>query len=139
MNTGMLNDETFKTTVAVDLKEFLDHNDNGEVNPAILWDTAKAFLRGKIIARMSLLKKLRSKKLLDLQDRLREMEQLHSSTQDTSTLSQMNNIKQEIDNIYSEEIERKVRYTKQRHYEAGPRAVKLLAWRLRKQQAENTI
>lgn len=28
---------------------------------------------------------------------------------------------------------------KQRYYEAGPRAAKLLAWRLRKQQAENTI
>lgn len=27
---------------------------------------------------------------------------------------------------------------KQRYYEAGPKAAKMLAWRLRRQQAENT-
>lgn len=30
--------------MAEELKMYLDHNDNGEVSPAISWDTAKAFL-----------------------------------------------------------------------------------------------
>lgn len=38
-----------------------------------------------------------------------------------------------------EEIERKMRFTKQKYYETGPKAIKLLSWRLRKQQAERTI
>lgn len=38
-----------------------------------------------------------------------------------------------------EEIERKMRFTKQKYYETGPKAMKLLSWRLRKQQAERTI
>lgn len=51
----------------------------------------------------------------------------------------MRPVKQVIDKILSEEIERKLRLMKQRHYEAGSKASKLLAWRLRKQEAENTI
>lgn len=47
--------------------------------------------------------------------------------------------KQQVDKILSEEIEKKLRFMKQRYYEAGPKASTLLAWRLRKQQAENSI
>lgn len=36
-------------------------------------------------------------------------------------------------------MEKKLRFTKQRYYEAGSKASKLLAWRLRKQQSENTV
>lgn len=45
-------------------------------------------------------------------------------------------VKQEIDKIYCVDIEKKIRYMKQRLYEAGPKAAKLLAWRLCKQQEE---
>lgn len=43
-----LNSYTFKTKMADELTMYLEHIDNGEVSPAILWDTAKAFLRGKL-------------------------------------------------------------------------------------------
>lgn len=52
---------------------------------------------------------------------------------------QMRPIKQEIDKIHSEEVEKKIRYMEQWFYEAGPKAAQLLPWRLRQQQAERTI
>lgn len=139
LNTGMLNSATFRATMAEELKTFLEHNDNGEVSPAILWDTAKAFLRGRIIAQSAFLKKLKAKKLLDLEVKLRDLERLHGSTKDPSALLQVRSVKQEIDQIHSEEVEKKLRFMKQRYYEAGPKEAKLLAWRLHKQQAESTI
>lgn len=36
-------------------------------------------------------------------------------------------------------MEKKMRFTKQKYYETGPKAMKLLSWRLRKQQAERTV
>lgn len=51
----------------------------------------------------------------------------------------MRPLKQEIDKIYCDEIEKNLRFTKQRYYEADSKASKLLAWRLRKQQSENTV
>ena len=36
-------------------------------------------------------------------------------------------------------LKSKRKFLKQRYYEAGPKASKMLAWRIRKQQAENSI
>lgn len=42
LNTSLLNDKTVIQDVKSEIKTFLEHNDNGEVNPNILWDTLKA-------------------------------------------------------------------------------------------------
>lgn len=46
---------------------YLQENDNGDANPSILWGTAKAVLRGKIIARTALSKKIRPQTFSNLQ------------------------------------------------------------------------
>lgn len=80
--------------------------------------------------------KLRS---YQLSGTIKNLEQLHSISNDPSVLDQMRPITQERDKILGEEIENKLRVMKQQLYEAEPKVSKLLAWRLRKQQAENTI
>lgn len=67
------------------------------------------------------------------------MEQTHIINKEPSIIQQIRHIKQKIDKILGEEVEKNIRFMKQSYNEAGPRAAKLLAWRLRKQQAENTI
>lgn len=48
-------------------------------------------------------------------------------------------LKREIDNTYTQEIQKRLLFTKQHYYEAGGKSLKLLSYRLRKQQAENAI
>lgn len=48
-------------------------------------------------------------------------------------------LQNEIDEIYSEEVKKKLLFLKQGYYEAGSKAMKLLAYKLRKQQADITI
>ena len=45
------------------------------MSPSILWDAAKAVLRGKIKARRSMLKKIKARKLSKLQEELIDLEQ----------------------------------------------------------------
>ena len=104
-----------------------------------LWDAAKAVLRGKIISITAFIKKAKAQTLTDLQNKLLELEQLHSKQKTPLLLQRMRSIKQEIDQIHSEELERKLRFMRKKYYETGSKATKLLAWRLRKQKAENTI
>lgn len=69
-NTGMLNDPNLRSSMVSDLNIYLQHNDNREVNPSILWDAAKAGLRGKIVVRTAALKRVKAQKLSQLQEKL---------------------------------------------------------------------
>lgn len=111
---------TFRAEWAEELKVFLKHNDNGEVCPAgIVYDTSKAYL-----AHSALQKKIKVKTLLEMESELSDLEQLHSSNTDAAILSQMRLAEQEIDRIYSEEVEKKIKFMKLRYSEGSPKAAK---------------
>lgn len=54
-----------------------------------------------------MLKKLKSQKLSGLQEKLRDLEQEHSVNKQPSVILQIRNVKQEIDKILSEAVEKK--------------------------------
>lgn len=55
------------------------------------------------------------------------------------TKSEIKRLKKEIDDINTLEIQKKLIFTKQQYYEAGGKSLKLLSYKLKKQQAERTI
>ena len=62
LNSGLLNNHNFRNSMEKDFALYMQDNNNEEVNPGILWDAAKAVLRGKIIARTAALKKMKTQK-----------------------------------------------------------------------------
>lgn len=139
LNSSLLNDPLFKQQMSNEIKVYIKENDNGEVSPPILWDAAKAVLRGRIIAVASLKKKQRNRKLSELQNQLKLLEVCHAQNRDSKTLQQIKKIRNEIDSIYTQDIEKKMLYTKQRYYENGSKFTKVLARKLKKLQADRTI
>lgn len=139
LNTSLLNNKTIIQNVKSEIKTFLELNDNGEVNPNILWDTLKAVIRGKLISLSTAIKKAKGNKLKQLEDSLKELEKQHCQNQDPQTLSKIKEIRNQISDIYKEEIEKKLKFLKQTYYEVGPRATKLLARKIRKKQISQSI
>lgn len=139
LNTSILNSIEVQKQIRREFEIYLQSNDNGEVSPSTLWDAAKAVIRGRIIALTVSLKKAKLKRLADLQEEMKNLEIKHTEQKDPEILTQLNKVKQDINGIYDEEIEKQIKFTKQRYYETGPKAMKLLSWRIRKQQAKNTI
>ncbi len=84
-------------------------------------------------------KKERNKNLADLEEKLKVLEREHVEGKDSHILKQIKAVRKDINEIYEVDLEKKAKFAKQRLYENGPRALKLLAWRLRKQQAESAI
>lgn len=52
---------------------------------------------------------------------------------------ELDRMKNEIDEIYSNNIKRKLIFLKQRYYEGGGKSAKLLAYKLKKQQVDSNI
>lgn len=135
LNTTILNGSACKEYVQKELKDYMDNNNNGEALSRILWDPVKLVIRGKLIAFTSHRKKERYIKQSDLQENLKVLEREHIEKKEPHILSKINNDKKEINYMRW----RKKPNSLSRDYENSSRAQKLLAWRLRKQQAKCTI
>ncbi len=81
---------------------------------------------------------MKQEKLNSLQSELERLEKKHGSKVDVKANQEIKK-RNKINYIYSEEIKKKLMYLKQSYYEAGSKSAKLLAYRLKKQQANNNI
>ena len=57
LNTTLLNNQEITEEIKKEIKKYLETNHNENTTIQNLWDTAKAFLRGKFIAIQAYLKK----------------------------------------------------------------------------------
>lgn len=140
LNSNILNDPVLVNKLKDSIKDYLDLNDTGEVSPTTLWDALKAVLRGEIISITAHLKKMKSQRLTDLQGKLKKLQLDDSHNNNNTSLKlEIKKTQKEIDEIYSLEIQKKYIFLKQKNYEVGAKSAKILAYKLRKQQADRTI
>lgn len=87
-------------------------------------------MRGKIIAKLALQKGPRQEKLDELEKELKNIKKDNQLDISQKTGEIKNLIKNEAD------LQKKIIFLKQRYYEVGSKSAKILAYKLRKQQAE---
>lgn len=139
LNVSLLNDNAFKDYIKVELDQYLLFNDTSETSPGILWEAAKAVLRGRIISFASAKARLREAKRKELEEQIKQLEQRHKSQLSTSDLTQLNEARRALGDLLTDNAERNLRFLKQRYYEHGSRASKLLAFQLKKQMSLTVV
>lgn len=139
LNASLLNDEKFIAFVTAELKQYLDINTTTETSPLMLWDCAKAYMRGCIISFTSARKRQKEAKQKELEDKITELESQHKQTLSPTLLNKLKTTRRELNSLLSDKIEGILRFTNQKYYEDGNRASRLLAFRLRKQQSSNIV
>ena len=74
LNNMLLNNQWITEEIKVEIKKYLETNDNGNMMTQNLWDAAKTVLRGKLIAIQSYLKKREKSQINNLTLHLKQLE-----------------------------------------------------------------
>lgn len=138
-NVSILNNETHKKEIQQEWENYIKTNDNGSVTPSILWDAAKAVMRGKIISLTSRIKKQRELKRIKIEKEIKRLEYQHKNTGNKNLLEQLKQNRQKLDDLLTHRAEGALRYTNRKYYEFGNRASRLLSFQLRKAQSSRAI
>ena len=138
-NVSLLNNAETVEDLRQQLKEYFETNDNGEVNPSILWEGAKAVIRGKIIQISSQQKRKRLAEKLSLENKIKLLETQHKNNRATNTATELKEARKSLDKLLSYKAEGALGFSSERYYEMGNRASRLLAFQLCKAQANRTV
>ena len=138
LNNSLLNDTNIKNKIREVIKQYIEINDNGEVSPIMVWEGAKAVIRGEIIMLASVKVKEKERGKKELLESLKRTQSEHKKNTNTHTLNEIRQIRKKIDQIELENIEKALTFTKQKYYDSGPKAKTLLGFQFKKKKFKCT-
>lgn len=139
LNTMWLQDVSFCNTLSEDLKSFFEINIGSTETISSVWEASKAYVRGKIIAHTSKMKKENAKKEKTLDKEIRKLEKELASHYTDKLYRTICNMKYQLHDIYNRKAEYALFRLKINFYEGGEKNGRLLARQLRQQDNSNNI
>ena len=95
LNSMLLNNEWVKNEIREEIKKFLETNKNEFTSIQNLWDTAKAVLRGKFIAKQAYLQRIETFQTNNLTVHLQELKEQQQRQPRSSTRKEITKIRAE--------------------------------------------
>lgn len=138
-NSSLLKDNEFKSNMRVWITNYIKENNNSSLEPSVIWEAAKATLRGLLISYASFKNHEKCIKRKELEREVAHCENLHKNASTEDNWRQLTAARAKLNIMMSDEITQKMNYIRQKEYEFGNKPGKLLAHQIKKEQAEKTI
>lgn len=132
LNTTILKDHTFVSYFNTEFRYFLSINSQSTDNPALLWETVKAYTRGIIISFSASKRREKLRKQNLLMTELKTKERTYVNSPTPALLREISAVRSTFDNLLTQEEETKHKFTRQRFYEHGNKPGKYLAYLTKK-------
>lgn len=98
-NTPLLEDQEFDSYFKREWTFFMEMNDSPNTSPTLLWQTGKAVLRGKIISYSSYKKRKDTKSQLEMEKKIKELENAHATNPTDNIFCELQKYKMELNNL----------------------------------------
>uniref|UniRef100_H3B055 Endonuclease/exonuclease/phosphatase domain-containing protein n=1 Tax=Latimeria chalumnae TaxID=7897 RepID=H3B055_LATCH len=134
-NSSLLNSETIRAEIKAIIQEYFAQNAGLVPTDTSLWEAGKAYIRGRIIALSSRVKRENNKRVIDIG----ELEAQSSPLLGDEDFRELREAKFELNTIYHNKAEYALFRLKQKQCESGERAGKLLASLVHQQEARRWI
>uniref|UniRef100_H3AQI4 Endonuclease/exonuclease/phosphatase domain-containing protein n=1 Tax=Latimeria chalumnae TaxID=7897 RepID=H3AQI4_LATCH len=121
------------------ITEFFRFNHPLVSTPDMIWEAFKVTIRGKIIALSSAYKKAYRQRTVSLELDLRRAETELYKNNSAENKERVASLQHELNALSTSKAERALHRTRSRFYARGDKAGKLLAWQLRREEADRHI
>lgn len=130
-NSSLLIKEEYTQFLRSQILLFFELNDSPEVSRGILWETSKAYMRGQLISFVSNLKKRELSHTNDLLCRIKDIDDRYALNPDPSLYTDRVKLQASLNLTTTNAAMVQLLKTKQRFFESGDKAGKLLAYQAR--------
>lgn len=134
----LLQDPVFVKFVESCIDRYFELNTD-ETTASIRWEAFKAYIRGEIISYTSSKTKRHTRELRTLENQIKKAEIEIYNNNDPEKLHNLSVMRASYDKLTTDKVAKSLMWTKQTYYDQGEKAGKLLAWRIKKMQAERAI
>uniref|UniRef100_A0AAX7TNI0 Reverse transcriptase domain-containing protein n=1 Tax=Astatotilapia calliptera TaxID=8154 RepID=A0AAX7TNI0_ASTCA len=118
---------------------FLELNDSTEVSRGVLWETSKAYMRGQLIGFVSNLKKKELTYTSSLLNKIKDLDGRYASNPDPNLYTERVKVQASLNLTTTATAMVQLIKTKQRFFESGDKAGKLLAYQARAEATSKLI
>lgn len=138
-NTSLLQDADFDDFIKREWSFFLEMNDLPNTSPSLLWETGKAYIRGKIIAYSTNRKKQQQRIEMDLEQKIKQLSEYYATNPDEETKYKLNNLKLQYENIIYNKTQFLIQQLKYESFEYSNKIGKALANQLQRKKEKSII
>uniref|UniRef100_H3AQ15 exodeoxyribonuclease III n=1 Tax=Latimeria chalumnae TaxID=7897 RepID=H3AQ15_LATCH len=138
-NSHLLTRDDFVGEIRLAIQEFFQFNHFPQSSLDVVWEAFKATIQGKIIAFSSACKKSFQQQMVRLEQELREAETELYKSNSAENRERVALLQHNLNDLSSSRAERSLLRIRSKFYARGDRADKLLAWQIRREEADCLI
>uniref|UniRef100_A0A3B5MBM6 exodeoxyribonuclease III n=1 Tax=Xiphophorus couchianus TaxID=32473 RepID=A0A3B5MBM6_9TELE len=139
MNPSLLSYPSFIDYITDQWNFFMDTNKTPDVNPSLLWETAKAFIRGSVISYTTAQKKAAIKEQLHLERTIQQTELQFKNTPSRALSKKLEAARSALNQLLTKQAESSIFFAKNRLYQSGNKPGRLLARLTKGRMEANTF
>lgn len=131
--------EPIHTEIEEEIRNYFKFNQGCGVSSRFVWDAMKAVLRGKFIALLASCYKQKRKAKEDILKNIASLEKQHKLTCNKYVFKALQVERKKLEALEINKILEKILFLWQKYWLRSPKALKLLAWKVRAKRSQNTI
>lgn len=138
LNPELLLSRQVQQDIKKEIEEYFSFNANCGVPTSTVWDAMKAVVRGRILAISSAYRK-KEKVKEGLLATIARLEREHKITCSSKIYKELQIERKKLETLEVSKIKRNVLYLRQKFWLKTPKALKLLAWKVKERQSLNQV